>query len=483
MKQILGIFIVSLLWGCNSSRQEEMRLLLEQTLREDDEQKLLVSDSVPLLLTDYFTLHGTRNDQMRAYYLLGRTFDCKDNHIMAIRFYHEAIEKTDTLADDADYATLSKAFAHSAKLYNVKFDGRPTIALEDGRRALHYAQLANNEHLIKISQGIMANCFRNLGQWDSIQRYDSILYNMIVHPEREQQTRYISFYPSFLFVNHDDLRPFKERMPIMGFYPADLSVVSKDKPLLITSFAHAEERPTDRDSILSISNLSGYIDMKLREQRYRDRQNNMLVLMLMTSCFLLLTGWLVYRHKLHKIRARIVELNTQYSMDLSDYQLLSMELSVLRQNTKEKDEQIIAKEQQLEKLQQQLATQQGDHMQPSLWRVPDDVLNAPIFTSLHRKASIGRKADGKDWRELRQLANTSMPDFMTALMQLDGTLDDTNMMFCFLTKLRFLPSELAILFDKSSQAVTNRKVRLLKRLFHKEGGAKLFDVEILHLRA
>ena len=66
--------------------------------------------------------------------------------MMALRFYHEAIVKADTAAADIDYFTLSCAYAHSAKLFSTQFEGRPTLALEGGRKALHYAQLAKSEH-------------------------------------------------------------------------------------------------------------------------------------------------------------------------------------------------------------------------------------------------------------------------------------------------------------------------------------------------
>lgn len=69
-----------------------------------------------------FYKHGTANEQMRGYYLLGRAYDCKRNPVLALRFYQEAIEKADTSASDIDYVTLSRAYAHSSKLFNGNFD-------------------------------------------------------------------------------------------------------------------------------------------------------------------------------------------------------------------------------------------------------------------------------------------------------------------------------------------------------------------------
>lgn len=90
---------------CACSQEEKMRAAMEQMLTEDHEEVTFQSDSIPLRLIDYFTQHGNANDQMRAYYLLGRSYDCRNNPILALRFYHEAIEKADTTAADIDYTT------------------------------------------------------------------------------------------------------------------------------------------------------------------------------------------------------------------------------------------------------------------------------------------------------------------------------------------------------------------------------------------
>ena len=135
---IVGISILL----CSCSQKKEMNSLMEKMLMEDHQEVIFQSDSIPLRLIDYYTQHGTANDQMRAYYLLGRVYDCKNNPILALRFYHEAIAKADTTATDIDYVTLSRAYAHSAKLFIGKFDKRPALAIEDAKEALHYANIS-----------------------------------------------------------------------------------------------------------------------------------------------------------------------------------------------------------------------------------------------------------------------------------------------------------------------------------------------------
>lgn len=86
MRLLSGCVCLLLLLLSSCSKKKEMKALMEQTLQEDQQEVVFRSDSTALLLIDYFIQHGTANEQMRAYYLLGR------------------------------------AYAHSSKLFNGNFD-------------------------------------------------------------------------------------------------------------------------------------------------------------------------------------------------------------------------------------------------------------------------------------------------------------------------------------------------------------------------
>lgn len=481
-KIILWIGIGLLLMACGGGhRMSQMNELTEKMLAEDSQQVVFTSDSIPLLLVDYYMLHGTNNQLMRAYYLIGRTYDCRDNHMMALRFYHEAIVKADTAAADIDYLTLSCAYAHSAKLFSTQFEGRPTLALEDGRKALHYAHLAKSEHMIKICHCLLAGYFHNMGKSDSVRKYDPEMYENFYHPWAERRERYIYRYREFLRVNHEGNymgRKVKEFFPI----PEDSIPVNFRKQSIINPLAsvyfHAIEKPTDRDSILALSNLSPYIDAKLHQQQRMAQRQLLLSVVLLLLLSVMVVGYLLYRYQLQKNRNHIKDLNTKYSLSLSEYQCAKAEMIALKQDVSSKEEIIAEKQKQLDELKHLLDEQQDDKSLSSEWDLLTDVMNAPIITALHRKASIGMKADGSDFRELMKTAKQYVPDFVAALLKHDPKLDDNSLLFCVLIKFRFLSSELAILFDKSSQSITNKKVRLLKRIFHIDGGAKQFDAKI-----
>ena len=64
------------------------------------------------------------------------------------------------------------------------------------------------------------------------------------------------------------------------------------------------------------------------------------------------------------------------------------------------------------------------------------------------------------------------------LRELLSPLSSKEQQVCLLTVHHFLPSEIANLTIATPQAITNTRVRLLRKLFGETGGAKDFDTAI-----
>ena len=59
-----------------------------------------------------------------------------------------------------------------------------------------------------------------------------------------------------------------------------------------------------------------------------------------------------------------------------------------------------------------------------------------------------------------------------------SSLQPRELNVCLLIRLRFQPSEVAVLTASSPQSVTNLRVRLLQKVFHQKGGARDFDEQL-----
>ena len=72
-------------------------------------------------LADYFDRYGTANEQMLAYYLLGRTYADAGEAPRAVQSYQDAISKADTTAINCDYLQLCAVYTQLSNVYHSSF--------------------------------------------------------------------------------------------------------------------------------------------------------------------------------------------------------------------------------------------------------------------------------------------------------------------------------------------------------------------------
>lgn len=97
-----------------------------------------------------------------------------------------------------------------------------------------------------------------------------------------------------------------------------------------------------------------------------------------------------------------------------------------------------------------------------------------VVSRLHSAAGKGMTASADDMNALAQLTFAMRP----GLRELMSPLNAKEQQVCLLTAHSFLPTEIANLTISTPQAITNTRVRLLKKLFNETGGAKDFDIAI-----
>jgi len=163
---LLTFLLLLLLVACDDGRRE--RLQLEEMERQNRADSLMTNDSLALALTNYFDRHGTPNEQLRAYYILGRTYADVGEAPRAIEAYNTAADRADTTAADCDYKTLSRVYAQMSDLYHYQNLYKDQLASLD--RATHFGYLAEDTlaALLMYSQKMNA--------YDMLMLCDSMLY-------------------------------------------------------------------------------------------------------------------------------------------------------------------------------------------------------------------------------------------------------------------------------------------------------------------
>ena len=200
------------------------------------------------------------------------------------------------------------------------------------------------------------------------------------------------------------------------------------------------------------------------------------------------------------------KLNTKYTESLVQYSLLKKETELLEQSKQanellitqleqEKTENIetISKlygkieryaaniKQNKENIKKQeyiIASFQKDQMKPGQWKMEESLFNLPLLSHLHKNIAKGMQPSDAQLEEVREIVETMLPGFIPKIKEQYPQINQTNLMFCIVAKLRFINSERAVIFDMSPQSVTNRCAFLYNKLTGKKGGAVDFEIEI-----
>ena len=135
----------------------------------------------------------------------------------------------------------------------------------------------------------------------------------------------------------------------------------------------------------------------------------------------------------------------------------------------------------IEDLQNELKETQKEPETPIDLSLMDTLLSDETVHYFHRLADRGKTPDDESWKDLYDLMNRILPDFL-GIVNRNGLLSERDIRICMLIKLRFIPTEIATLIGESPQTITNRRARLLGKVFGEKGGAKDFDARIQTLQ-
>ncbi|MBR5727708.1 MAG: hypothetical protein IKX39_03580 [Muribaculaceae bacterium] len=195
----------------------------------------------------------------------------------------------------------------------------------------------------------------------------------------------------------------------------------------------------EKNDAASIVDLMTQFDEQVKERR---QYRTIIALLAAIICLMIVSALLVGYS-----RRRIDRLNARFAESQQQYNLTRSELTQMRQ--------------QKEREQRENSLQMKQ-----------------TVSRLHAAANKAKPAIDEDANVLAQLSYAQNP----RLRELLSALNSKEQMVCLLTIHGFQPTEIATLTISTPQAITNIRVRLLKKLFGETGGAKDFDNAIKQVK-
>ena len=161
---LLVLLPLILLAACDDGARQ--RLQLKELERMNRADSLMTNDSLALDLAEWFDDHGTPNEQLRAHYILGRTYADLGEAPQAIEAYNDAADRADTIDADCDYKTLCRVYTQMADVYYHQDLYHYQLSNLD--RAVYYGYLANDTLAALLAYAQKVSTYEQMMMLDSM---------------------------------------------------------------------------------------------------------------------------------------------------------------------------------------------------------------------------------------------------------------------------------------------------------------------------
>ena len=130
------------------------------------------------------------------------------------------------------------------------------------------------------------------------------------------------------------------------------------------------------------------------------------------------------------------------------------------------------KEREIDNLKLQLRDY-GHEVSLEKWDIERNLYTSVIVQHLHKIAQRGESITQKETKELMEYVAEIIPLFVAEIKSKSDALSETEYLVCILCRLRFIPSEIAILLDMSAQRITNIRQAINIKLFNDKSAKTL----------
>ena len=447
------------------------------------------SDSTMLEVVDYYEQHGSANEKMLAYYILGCVYRDMHEAPMALEYYNKATELADTTAKDCDYATLCRIYSQMGFLFAKQHLPHQELASLD--KAVKYAFGCNFEYYLKKKmlkeaeeafKAYLSTNYHGNDNWKDAYAY--ILYERGSYYMAlgKMDSAYSCLKQSFeqsksfsnLAASTRGLAQYyaKTSNPVLAAKYALLSSAYNDSDLIAT-------RQGQLQQVQAMYNYNRNKDIAYKAQLKAEQRMSIIYIVIICAILLFIVSISIYRKRLRLRNKRIAMVQKMYNdsvQQLNEAQQELLKLQDLNENTiatlvKEKEETI-------QKLQMEVKKYEEANIGHNLLELEKQLKQSPIYQQLvYLENHPLEKMTKNDWSNLEE----TVEKFVYGFADLKQKLNTKEYHICLLVKLHFSPSTISFLIGTSLSDISNSRRRMLAKICGNSGNGKDFDDYIHHI--
>ena len=127
---------------------------------------VFTSDSLIKQIVDYYKDHGSPNEQMLAYYLLGRVYYDLGEAPQALQAYYDALEKADTTRTDCDIWGIAVVYSQMSEIFHQQ--NLPNDEIWAINKYCDYTKKSRDSVDYAIAKSFLVGPYYRLGKKDTV---------------------------------------------------------------------------------------------------------------------------------------------------------------------------------------------------------------------------------------------------------------------------------------------------------------------------
>lgn len=496
------------------------------------------SDSIMKNVAAYYEKHGTSNERMLAYYMLGCVHRDIHEAPLALEYYNKATEQADTVSQDCDYSTLYRIYSQMGVLFEKQYlCNQEFIAYN---KATKYAYMAKdtlnallcymNSYIdLKQNDSIIArnlraanllrkhgyNYYANMAfgsnypyyikkndyikAKEAFEEYKKInfegnsnykdasaylLYNegMYYLFANQLDSAHISFQKSYIYAQSYSNKCAATKGLAKYYTKTNHSALAAKYALLSSEYNDSSLYELRESQLQQMQAMYDYSrNQKLaKEAEYKAKQRlNTIYLIIISSCLILLSAVYIYRKNIRKRNHKLLVAQRLYKASILKLQTTKTELAHLKNLNETKIAALIKeKEAVIENLQKEINQYESIHSGRNLVEINKQLMDTFVYKKLaYIECHPQEKITDETWDNLEETLEGMIP----SLANIKLKLSKKEYRICLLTRLHFSPSAISCFMQCNLPDISMSRKRMLSKLCEKDGKPKELDEYIQHL--
>lgn len=523
------------------TRSQKMRyeLLYHKAMNKAD--IAFTSDSIMLDVVNYYEHHGSANDRMLAYYVLGCVYRDLHEAPMALEYYNKATEQADTTVKNCDYATLCRVYSQMGVLFSKQHLPYQELASLD--KAVKYAYLAKdtlnairyyqNKQSVyanqnKLDSAIIINnqaakLFNRYGYFvdskiafgcnfeyylkknrikeakKAFEAYQSTHYKG--NSNWEDSYAYVLYEQGLYYLTVEKLdsaylclnQSFEQSKSFSNLAASTRGLAQyytkTNNPILTAKYALLSSAYNDSDLIATrhgqLQQIQAMYDYNRNKevanqaQLRTEHQMGIIYIVAISAILVFVVSSSIYRKKMQQRNQRIAMVQKMYNDSILQLNVAQQELAKL-QNLKENTITTFVKEKEetIQKLQSEVKKYEEANVGRNLLDLEKQLKQSSVYHKLvYLENHPQEKMTKTDWANLEE----TIEKLVTGFAGLKQKLNTKEYHICLLVKLHFSPSTISSFIGTSLSDISNSRRRMLAKVCGNSGNGKDFDDYIHHI--